>query len=242
MAEALADRRQAHPVLNERCRVAMAQLVQGADDTRGRAVRRPARLHRLVAQRPPIPVFQLPEQRPVLRLRDLQVAPQQPHELRVIEQYRPPLPALPQHVQVLIVGGQVEVIHIELERLADEQPGLRQQPKQELVAELVAEDGGQNGINGAARHATWIGVGHLHPVELEERIGGEQVMAHRPGQEAAQGGRRPCPARRTSAVTAGERRTHRIDGDRGVVAFFPGKVPVGLKSVKAMFCPSGRLL
>jgi len=65
-----------------------------------------------------------PEERAVTRLRHLQVAPQQAHELWVIEQHRAALPALAEHIEMFVVRGEVEIVDIELERLADAQPGL----------------------------------------------------------------------------------------------------------------------
>ncbi len=85
VAEALTDSRQAHPVLHQRRRVAVAGLVQGALDTRLGTVACPSCLDCLVAKRLAIAVLQRPEQRAVSHLRLLEVAPQQAHQLRVVE-------------------------------------------------------------------------------------------------------------------------------------------------------------
>lgn len=87
VVEALADGRQAHSILNECGRMAMAELVQGAVNTSLGTVGRPARLKGLAAERLAVAVLHCPEQRPVPRLRLLEVAPQQVHQLRVAEQH-----------------------------------------------------------------------------------------------------------------------------------------------------------
>jgi hypothetical protein len=59
VAKTLADRRQAHPVLDECGRVTVAKLVQRALDTSFGAVGRSARLDRLVAQPLPLPFLSM---------------------------------------------------------------------------------------------------------------------------------------------------------------------------------------
>ena len=117
VAEAFADGGQAHSVLDKGHRVAVAELVQSAFHIGFSAVGRPARLNGLVAERLTVAVLHRSEQRPVPRFGFFEVAPEQADELWVVEQHRAPLPALAENVQVFVVAGQIEIVHIELERL-----------------------------------------------------------------------------------------------------------------------------
>ena len=214
VAKALADGRQAHPVLNQGGRVAVAELVQGAVNADLGAVGCPSRLDGLVAQRLAVTVLQRPEQWPVPRLRLLHVAPEQVHEFRVVEQHRAAMSALAEDIEVLIVVGQVEIVHIKRERLADAQAGLGEQPKEQLVTEMVMRDDLQHRINLVPRDPARPWLRHLHAVERDERVRVEQVVFDRPGEEAVERGHGAGTARRAPAVAAGERCTYHVDGDR----------------------------
>jgi hypothetical protein len=74
VAQALADRHQAHPILHQRHRVAMAELVERTGYPCRAAVCRPPLLDCLVAQRLTVTILERPKQRPVTRLHHLQIA------------------------------------------------------------------------------------------------------------------------------------------------------------------------
>ncbi len=68
---------------------------------------------RLVAQAAPVTIDLRTEQRPSRVALLLEVAPQPPHQLRVIQQHRPPMSSLPEHGHMLVVGRKVQVLDVQ---------------------------------------------------------------------------------------------------------------------------------
>ncbi len=92
---------------------------------------------------PPRPLILGPEEWTVPVSGLLQVASKLPDQPIVVEQHRALASALAQHGEVLVVGGQVQILHVEPERLADAQPGLEDQAEQQPVPLALGRDGGQ---------------------------------------------------------------------------------------------------
>jgi hypothetical protein len=96
------------------------------------------------------------------------------------------MPTLAEDMEVLIVVGQVEIVHIKLERLTNAQPRLGEQPKEQLITRMVTGDDLQHRINLAPRDPARPWLRHLHAVELDQRRrpgGPLWSLCHRPLRE-----------------------------------------------------------
>jgi hypothetical protein len=81
-----------------------------------------------------------PEQWPVAVSSLLQVGPELTDQGRIIQQHRPPLPALAKYVHVFVVGRQVQILQVHTQRLGDSQARLEDEAKEETVPPLSRRD------------------------------------------------------------------------------------------------------
>ncbi len=85
---------------------------------------------------------------------------------------------------MLIIRRQIQVVDVEVECLTDAQPGLSEQVKQQPVAELVAWDRRQNGVDVRPIEPAGRRLGHPHPIQLDQGVRVQQVMFDGPGGES----------------------------------------------------------
>ena len=151
-------------------------------------VARPPLLHRLIPQRATPAVLLGPEQRPVAIPGLLQVGPELTDQARVIQQHRAPLPALAQHVQMFVVGRQVQVLQVHPQRLGDAQPRLEDQAEQEPIPPLGRRDHLQDRFHRPTAQGPRAGRIGADARDRGHRVGGDVALAAGPIQEARQGG------------------------------------------------------
>lgn len=113
-------------------RMAVMQLMQGARHACTGGVVLPALLHALISQGAMAPVLLRLKQRPMLGIQTPQVLPPPIDQVGIIEQHRPALRSLAPHSQVFIFPGEIQTVQMDVQRLADPQPGLEDQPEQQV--------------------------------------------------------------------------------------------------------------
>ena len=137
MAEPLADGPQADAPVNHLGGVAVAKLVDGADDASQLTVVRPALLDRLIADRATVAILRGPEEEAALVAHHFQVGPQLLQQARIVNQDRALPPAFSDHGQPLVVTRQVQVLDVGVQRLTDAQAGLEDEALYARIAERL---------------------------------------------------------------------------------------------------------
>ena len=112
-----------------------------------------------------------------------EVAPQQGDQDRVVEQNGATAAALGQHGDVLIVVGEVEVIDVDGQGLADAHAGGGEQGEQQPVAVFVPGDGPRHGIDVSGQHRTGREGRDASAVQAGHWVGVDQFGPIRPGQQ-----------------------------------------------------------
>lgn len=140
-----------------------------------------------------------------------QVGPQMAHEGGIIEEERPVPPAFPLHAQVLIVGGHVQVLNVDSQRLGDAQSRLGEQPKEEPVARLGCGDRREDPRDSVFPHPTrwrWM---NRDPFNPGHRVSRNMSAAICPCEEAGEGGLNAGTRGRCVIAARCEEGTQRLD-------------------------------
>jgi hypothetical protein len=137
------------------------RLERAADAGLG-TIARPALLHRLISQRPTPAILLGSKQWSMTIAGLLQECPELADQANVIQQNRAPLPTLAEHVEMLVIGRQVQVLQVQPQRLGDTQTRLEDQAEQEPIPPLCRRN-----LRGAGAEVKPEDVARLSPLGHE---------------------------------------------------------------------------